>query len=831
MPEIMRDESAGTAGKPLPSHARVVVIGGGVVGCSILFHLAKFGWKDVILLERQELTAGSSWHAAGMIHTLSSDPNISRLQGYTINLYKEIEETSGQSVGLNNTGGFYLASTRDWYDYLKRERSKARYMGLDQEFISPAEVARRHPLIDPKHYYAALWDELDGDLDPSGATYAFAKSARVHGAQYFTHTPVVETNQRADGSWDVVTPRGTVNAEQVVNCGGLWAREVGQLAGVALPVQPMEHHYLITEHDPRAIFGKRMGDGGAGRLPGGIDYEANIYFRQERHGVLLGTYEPKSTPWNVSGTPFDFGQELLPSDLDRIADRLEMSFERIPALGEAGIKDVICGPFTFGPDGNPMIGPVPGVRNYWVAVGVMAGFCQGGGVGRSIAEWMIDGEPSIDVWAMDIARFGEFATPAWGTVKSSENYERRFVMTFPNETLPKGRRQKTTALHDRLVARGAVMDQGFGLEHALWFADGPEDAHEDPSFRRSRAHDYVAREVRAVREAVGCIEIANYSKHGFTGPGARAFLDRVLAGRVPKPGRIALDAHADGEGQALRRSHRCLPRRGRLLRRRLGRDAGGAPALVRPTPRHRRRLPQPLRRPARHRALGSPTRGHLLARITRDDASAEAFRFRDIRRCYVGGVPAIVSRLSFSGELGYEIYVAPPYQIALAEAIEAAGADLGLRWYGARALMSLRLEKAWGVWTLDYRPDFTAAESGLDAFIQWDKEFVGKAAAEAERRAGPAKRLVPLVIEKPEIDGAPIDVSNDEAILREGAAVGYVSSGGYAHHVGQSMAMGYVPAEVAATDERFEIEILGEMFPARVHTAPLYDPHGGRMRS
>ena len=359
MPEIRRDESAGTAGKPLPSHTRVAVIGGGVVGCSILFHLAKFGWKDVILLEQHELTAGSSWHAAGMIHTLSSDPNISRLQGYTINLYKEIEETSGQSVGLNNTGGFYLASTRDWYDYLKRERSKARYMGLDQEFISPREVAERHPLIDPKHYYAALWDELDGDLDPSGATYAFAKSARVHGAQYFTHTPVVETNQRPDGSWDVVTPRGTVHAEHVVNCGGLWAREVGEMAGAALPVQPMEHHYLITEPIPAIV--ERMGEGGAGRLPGGIDYEANIYFRQERQGVLLGTYEPKSTPWNVSGTPLDFGQELLPHDLDRIADRLEMSFERIPTLGEAGIRDIICGPFTFGPDGNPLIGPVPGM--------------------------------------------------------------------------------------------------------------------------------------------------------------------------------------------------------------------------------------------------------------------------------------------------------------------------------------------------------------------------------------------------------------------------------------------------------------------------------------
>ena len=502
MPEIVRDESARADGNPFPSQARVVVIGGGIVGCSILFHLAKFGWKDVVLLERQELTAGSSWHAAGQIHTLSSDPNISRLQGYTISLYKEIEATSGQSVGLHETGAFYLASTRDWYDYLKRERSKARYMGLQQEFISPQEVARRHPLIDPKHYYAALWDEQDGDLDPSGATYAFAKSARVHGAQYFTKTPVVETTQRADGSWNVVTPRGTILAEQIVNCGGLWAREVGRMAGVALPVQPMEHHYLITETIP--AIAERMKEGGAWAPAGGDRLRGEHLLPSGAATACCSAPTSRSRrPGTSPARRSILARSLLPPDLDRISDRLEMSFERIPALAEAGIKDVINGPFTFGPDGNPMIGPVPGMRNYWVAVGVMAGFCQGGGVGRTIAEWMIEGEPSIDVWAMDIARYGEFATPDWGTVKSSENYERRFAMTFPNETLSTGRRQKTTALYDRLIAKGAVMDQDFGLEHALWFADGPEDAHEEPSLRRSRAHAYVAREVKAVREARG----------------------------------------------------------------------------------------------------------------------------------------------------------------------------------------------------------------------------------------------------------------------------------------------------------------------------------------
>jgi dimethylglycine dehydrogenase len=821
MPEIQKDETS--TDKKLPSHAKVVVIGGGVVGCSILFHLAKFGWKDVVLLERDELTSGSSWHAAGQIHTISSDPNISRLQSYTINLYKEIEETSGHSVGLHITGGFYAASTKEWYDYLKRERSKARYMGLNQEFISPRELAERHPLIDPKHYHAALWDDQDGDLDPSGATYAFAKSARVHGAQYFTHCGVTAISQRADGSWDLTTPKGQINAEQIVNCGGLWAREVGHMTGIHLPVQPMEHHYLITDKIP--LIADRMDSmGEAGRLPAGIDYEANIYFRQERQGMLLGTYEPKSTPWKVGGTPWDFGHELLQPDLDRIADRLEMSFERIPAIGEAGIKDMINGPFTFGPDGNPMIGPVPGMKNYWVAVGVMAGFCQGGGVGLTMAEWMIDGEPSIDVWAMDVARFGEFATPDWGTIKSSENYERRFVMTFPNETLPKGRMQKTTTLYDRLVARGALMNQSFGLENAQWFADGPEDAHEGPTFERNRSFDYVKREVEAVQTAVGGIEIANFAKHEFKGAGARAYLDRTLAGYVPKPGRLTLTPMLTPKGKlygdltvaCLAEDHFMLFGSGTMQEA------------------HSRWFQKDLPDNVTYAnvsddwhgiALSGPKSRELLARITRDDLSAEAFKFRDLRQTFVGGVPVILNRISFSGEMGYEIYCKPQYLLRLAEAIEEAGADLGYRWYGARALMSMRLEKGWGVWTLEFRPDFDAVESGMDVFINWKKDFVGKAATQAIRDAGPKQKLVTMTID---VDG--IDVSNDEAILKDGEAVGYVSSGGYGHRAGRSMAMGYVTSENAAPGTALQVEILGEMYDAEVLGAPIYDPNGANMR-
>ena len=806
---------------PLPTQARVVVIGGGVVGCSILFHLAKLGWKDVVLLERAELTSGSCWHAAGQIHTISSDPNISRLQGYTINLYKEIEALSGHHIGLHSTGGFYLASNRIWYDYLKRERSKARTMGLDQEFISVEEVARRHPLINPRHYIAALWDPIDGDIDPSGVVYAYAKSARALGAQYYTHTPALWTRQRSDGSWDVGTPRGTIHAEMVVNAAGLWAREAGRMAGVHLPVQPMEHHYLITEDIP--LITERMQSGE--RLPAGIDYEANIYFRQERNGMLLGTYEPRSTPWKVGGTPADFGHELLTPDLDRIADRLALAFERIPALADAGIKTVVNGPFTFGPDGNPMIGPVPGMTNYWAAVGVMAGFCQAGGVGLCLAEWMIHGAPSIDVWAMDIARFGNFASPDWGTVKSSENYERRFVMTFPNETLPKGRRQKTTSLYDRFVQRGAVMGTSFGLEHALWFAKDREDAFEEPTFSRNRSHDYVAREVAAVRSGVGAIEIANFGKHEVKGPDARAWLGRLLAGRLPAPGRVSLSPmllpngklYGDLTVTALTDEHYLL----------LG--SGAAQEM------HRRWFESQLGNAQvdyanisdrlHGFAISGPQSRALLRRVTREDVSAQALQFRDVRRTFVGGVPVYLLRISFSGELGYEIYCEPQFHLALWEQLELHGADLKLTLYGARALMSLRLEKQWGVWTLDYRPDFTAAESGLDPFIDWTRAFIGRDAAIKEREKGPAKRLVTMIVD---VDGQ--DVVGDEAILCGSASVGHVTSGGYAHHSGVSVAFGYVDLAYAGAGQRLFVEIDGQMRSAQVSGEPLYDPKGLRMR-
>ena len=802
----------------METHAKVIIIGGGVVGCSILFHLAKFGLKDCILLERKELTSGSSWHAAGNVHVISSDPNISRLMAYTIRLYKEIEETSGHSTGFKPSGGFYLASNEVWADYLKRERSKARYIGLDQEFISLEEVVKKNPLIDPKRYISALWDPIDGEVDPSGVTYAFAKAAKVHGAKYYNNTVVKDTKQKKDGTWDVITNKGNINAEVVINAGGLWAREVGQMAGINLPVQPMEHHYLITETIPEI---EAMGEGK--RLPVGTDFEGNIYFRQEGKGMLLGTYEPKSTPWKVEGTPMDFGHELLEPKLDNIQDRLAIGFERMPALKKAGIKNIVNGPFTFGPDGSPLIGPVPGLKNYWVAVGVMAGFCQGGGVGKCIAEWIIDGEPSIDVWAMDVARFGNYASPQYGTIKSSENYERRFIMTFPNETLPKGRKQKTTALYDRFVSKGAVMGDIFGLESVLWFANNPKDAYEEPTIKRSRSHEYVSKEVKNVRENVGLIEIANFSKHEFQGIGSRKFLDYVLAGRIPKPGRISLNPMLTHKGKLYGDlTVACINENEFIV--------FGSGAVQEMHRRWFENYTKDFDVNYRNRSddfhgfsLSGPKSRDLLQKLVRENISNENFKFRDTREMFVAGVPAIVNRISFTGELGYEIYVAPHFQIKLYEEMEKVGQEFNLKPFGSRALMSMRLEKSWGAWTLDYRPDFTAKESGLDFFIDWKKDFIGK---EIAKKDNSNLKLTPLIVETDDID-----VTNNEAVMKDGKSIGYVTSGGFAHYVDKSIAFSYLDKNILNSDEKIQVEINGNFYNCSIIKEPLYDPSGKNMRS
>ncbi|MDX1434976.1 MAG: FAD-dependent oxidoreductase, partial [Gammaproteobacteria bacterium] len=492
------------------SHAKVAVIGGGVVGCSVLYHLTKLGWSDVVLIERSELTSGSTWHAAGGFHTLNADTNMAALQGYTIRLYKELEELSGQSCGLHHVGGLTIATTPERLDFLKAARAKHRYMGLETELVGPGEIRELSPITNVEGVLGALYDPLDGHLDPSGTTQAYAKAARMQGAEIVLRNRVVELNPRGDGGWDVVTEQGTLHAEYVVNAGGLWAREVGALAGVYLPCHPMEHQYLVTDDIPEVY--ERDSE-----LPHMMDPGGESYLRQEGRGLVIGMYEQPCELWAVDGTPWDFGHELLPDKLDRIADKLEVAFNRYPILERAGIKRVIHGPFTFAPDGNPLVGPVPGLRNYWAACAVMAGFSQGGGVGLALAEWMIEGEPSRDIFAMDVARFGDFCTRPYTRAKVRENYQRHFAISYPNEELPAARGLVTTPAYGIWLARNAVFGVVSGLAHVTYSAPAGAEPFEIPSFRRSNAFAVTGEECRAVREAVGINEIHNFGKYEVSG--------------------------------------------------------------------------------------------------------------------------------------------------------------------------------------------------------------------------------------------------------------------------------------------------------------------------
>ena len=803
----------------MKSHARAVVIGGGVVGASVLYHLARIGWTDVLLLEKGELTSGSTWHAAGGMHTFNGEANISRLQKYTIDLYREIETLSGQSCGLHPNGGLMLAATPGELDSLKLICSRARYLGMETEMISLEEARNLNPLIDTSHFIGALWRADGGHCDPSGTTHAYVKAARQLGASVERFTRVLSLGQRRDGTWDVVTDKGMVHAEHVANCAGLWAREVGHLVGVELPVLAMEHHYLLTEDLPELKGLDR-------EIVNTTDYAGEIYLRQERGGVLIGTYEPHGIVWSPVKTPDDFSMQLLPEDFERLAPYFEVGFKHFPALGRVGIRKAVNGPFTFAPDGNPLVGPVRGVSNFWVACAVMAGFSQGGGIGLVLSRWIAEGDPGQDIISMDVARFGAFATPKYTSLKVPENYSRRFRLAYPNEELPAARPVRRSPIHDRLKAAGAVMGANFGLENALWFAPEGVAPTETPTYRRSEAFPVVRAECQAVRTTVGLYETTNYGKYEVAGRGARAWLDRVFASRIPRPGRFALAPMLSPAGRMMGDlSIACLAEDRFLIvgsgfaeefhLRWFWAAEPAADVWVRSAASTLNGV-----------SIAGPRSRDLVQRLVRDDLSPTAFKLFQVRETAVGFAPAILTRAGFTGELGYEIWTTPDYFASLYDDLWDAGRELGLVHFGGRALSSLRLEKAYGSFNKDFRPDYTPGETGLDRFVDFSKpEFTGRAAALAERAAGPKRRFVVM-----EVADADAEVVGYESIMKDGAAVGYVTSGAYGHCVGKSLAAGYVPSALAREGARFQIDILGEMRAATVRLEALYDPQGLRLR-
>ncbi|RBI73558.1 glycine cleavage system protein T [Roseovarius sp. TE539] len=800
----------------MKSHYRVVVIGGGVVGASVLYHLAKFGWKDVCLVERSVLTAGSSWHAAGGFHALNADPNVAGLQAYTIDLLSEIEAESGQSVGMHMTGGMTLAGTQDRWDWLQSAYRVFQSIGIeDVRLITPEEAGELCPVMSTHGILGGMWADREGYIDTTGTVHAYAGAAKKNGAEVIEHNRVLELNQMADG-WEVVTEKGTIRAEHVVNAAGLWAKQVGRMAGIELPVSPLAHHYLLTETIPEvAALDQEM--------PLVVDLEGFTYMRQDQKGMLLGIYEVDHKHWMMDGAPWNYGIELLQEEPDRIEKELTLGFERYPVLQNAGVKNWVNGAFTFSPDGNPLVGPVPGKRGYWCACAVMAGFLQGGGVGKSLAEWMIHGEPEADVYGMDVARYGEFAAnKQYIRETTGQFYTRRFVMTYPNEQLPAGRPLKMAPAHDAMTAAGARWGAGWDLELPLYFA--PEGFEETPTLRRSNAFPIVAEECRAVRCDVGLLDISGFSRFEVTGPDAEGWLDRMMASRLPGPGRARLAPMLGHDGRL----------KGDLTIFNWGDGTWWIMGSYYLRAWHMRWFRDHIEDGVNIRDLGEEMVGFSLAgpkaRAVLEkttDGDIAGLPFMGCGHFDVGLIRGRIGRLSVAGELGYEIHCRMGDHIALRRTLLEAGAGEGIREYGFNALLSLRLEKSFGIWSAEFTQGYTPGMTGMDRWIDWRKsDFVGRQAALAERDGnGPAQVLVTL-----EIDAADADASGFEPVWKEGRRVGFVTSGGYGHTVDKSLAMALVEPAHAAVGAELSVHVVGVERPARVIPASPYDPDGKAMR-
>lgn len=801
----------------MKTHAQAVVIGGGVVGCSILYHLAKAGWTDVVLLERDELTSGSTWHAAANIHGLHDSTNISRLQHYTMNLYKELEEETGQSCGVFQPGSLYLAQTQDREHQLRLQEAKARRYGMNFHEVSRDEAERLHPLVDYDGIRCIMFEPDGGNVDPSGVTNAYALGARQRGAEIIRFCPVTGTDPQPDGTWIVRTEKGDIRTPWVVNAAGLWAREVAAMASVDLPLIPTEHQYFVTETIADIAALDR-------RLPSVADRDGEYYLRQEGQGLLVGAYEKDMRFWAEDGTPQGFGHELFADDLDRIEPNMMRAIDRVPAVGMAGIKRVINGPMIWSPDASALFGPVPELSGYFCCCGIIPGFSQNGGLGRLAAEWMVEGEPSLDLFGWDLARYGHWAGKDFTKARVEDQYANRFKIHFPGEERAAGRPVRKRPVHDMQQGLGAKFGLNYGWEHPAFFDKSVEDS---AGYTRQPWWDAVGREALMLRENVGVIDISNFAKYRVSGPGAEDWLNALFANKMPRVvGRSCLTPLIGKRGGVA----------GDFTVTKLAQDTFwvlGGGAAERYHLRFFNQIPLPLGTTFESLTkttcgfnVAGPNARKLLGRLTNADLSNDAFPFFRSVTITVAGVECVAIRVSFTGDLGWELHCAEADQITLYTALLEAAADMGAGPVGSRALMSLRLEKGYGSWGRDYSPEYWPQESGLDGLIKGDKEFLNKDSWLKIAAHTPRENMHLL-----SIDATTADASGAEPVfLPDGTPVGQVSSGGYGYSVGQSLALAYLKIGSVVAGDTVHVAILGQPHKARVLAEPPFDPLGQRLR-
>ena len=806
----------------MKTHARVVVIGGGITGCSTLYHLTKLGWRDVVLVERDELTSGSTWHAAGNCPNFSMSWNMIKLQHYSTSLYAQLAEETDNAINYHRTGSIRLAHTKARMEEFEHGCAMARAIGIDFEMLTPQEIKDRCPFVEVHDIRGGLWDPGDGDIDPSQVTQALARGAREGGAEIYRHNPVTAISRTSAGEWQVHSKNGTITCEIVVNAGGYRANEVAAMVGVEHPIISMEHQYLVTEAVPE------LEALGAQRLPLIRDPDVSYYLRQERHGLILGPYERHCKAWGVDGIPADFGMDLFDADLDRLEDYIEDAMARMPILAKAGIQRVINGPIPYTPDGFPLVGPVYPLENFHACAAFSFGITQGGGAGKCAAELIVHGQSEWDTWFIDPRRYTGYANKRYALEKAVELYSREYDIAFPFEERPAGRPAKTTPLYHVLKAKGAQFGARGGWERAAWFAPKGAEIEEKPSFHHTNWFQTVGEECRAVRERVGVLDLGGFSKYELNGPGAAAFLDRLICGRLPKVGRIGLAYFCTPRGGILsettitrldeERFYLCSAAAAEWhdlhwMQQRQPKNAGFNISNI--SPQYGTLV------------LAGPRSREVLSRITEADLSNQAFPWLSAREISVGFTRVLALRVNYVGELGWELHVPVEYQAPVYDSLMQAGADFDIADFGMYAMESLRLEKCYRAWKVDMTDEYTPLEAGLDRFIDLHKmHFIGRDPLLAQWRKGVSQRLVPLLVDADDAD-APVCAS----VFQEDQNVGLVTSGGYGYSVGKSIALAYVRIDLTEPGTELEVEILGQRRRAVVAKEPIYDPSNARLRA
>ncbi len=836
----------------MKSEARAVVIGGGVVGVSTLYHLARKGWSDVVLVERKELTSGSTWHAAGLLPLFNMSYSVGQIHKYSVRFYQELQEETGMNVGFTNCTNIRLARTKDRWDEFMYYAGVAETIGVPVKLLTPEQVKEVWPLCETDGILGAIQHPDDGYIQPADLTQALAKGARDRGATIYRNTAVTAIEQQADGRWLVKTDKGDILTEHVVTATGNFARKTGAMVGLNVPVIPVEHQYIVTEPHPAIVERKRQGLPEMGVLR---ESDSSWYMREENGGLLLGPYEKGAPCCYVDGPTDDSEFELFQEDLDRLMPHIETAVARVPAFGEVGIKKVYNGAIAYTPDGSPIIGPAPGLKNFWLNEGHSFGVTAAGGAGWQLAEWIVDGEPTIDMMGVDPRRFGPYATEGYLIQKNEEAYANVFTMHYPDEERAAARPLKTTPCYGRMKALGAVFGSVYGWERPNWFA--PEgyrlpdeeigvgadvltnENHAPPledgrivekwSFRRSNYFEHVGNEVKNVQANVGLQDMSAFAKCWVSGPGAEAWLDAIFANRIPrKVGRIALCHLLTPQGGV--KSEFTVYRRptGFYLVSAGAYEAHDHDVLRKLLPADGSVRMVPITTQWGVLVLAGPRSRDVLAKLTRTPLDNARFPWLSGREISIGAATAHALRVNFVGELGWEFHHPIEQQNYIFDRLMEAGAEFGIRPFGIRAMTAMAIEKSYRLIPRELSIEYSAWESGLDRFVNLDKgDFIGRDALVALREKGPKWSYVTLEVR----DVTDADARGSEPIHKDGRLVGRATHGGFGWRVGKSLALAMVRPDLAAEGTELEITILGRKHRATVVPESPYDPDNKALRA